>query len=256
MTADFGPVGSIAVRFRPDGKVRERPVPKPCEGRPFRSEAGHWVGKVALRGEGGYFETLAGVAAGERERAFRLRCHFRWPLPQRSPPSLRERVTPQIGFSLGSFFLGSITSLTAGIKEDGRVVVLRAVHAIGRGPGAEVEAGAFEYQGQTPVGRFVQILDAPKRSLITTLPGEHPATATLKPGAPFTGEARYQAISPTDHSLTGTLAVEFPGLVAPLTGPGFFSSLCVISPLKNPRGCDYVEPSWQSGEESATEGRR
>jgi hypothetical protein len=245
-------VGSVAVRFRPDGTVRERGLPRHCEGPPLRREAGHWIGKIDLHGEDGYFAVSTGAVPGVLERRFRLRCRVAKPLPQQPTVSLRERIEPELGYSLGSLLFGSISSLTAGAKEDGREVVFRATHAIGRGPGAEVEAEAFEYQGRTPVGRFVQILDSPPRSLITSLPGEHPASAVLKPGAPFSGEARYRWVSPTDHSLTGSLAVAFPGLRAPLTGPQFFSTLCVISPLKKPLGCDYESPSWQNGEESAT----
>jgi hypothetical protein len=249
--ADFGPVGSLAVRFRPGGKVREGHRLKACEGNPWRWESGRWVGKVALRGEDDYFAVSTHAAAGKLDRSFRLRCRFKHPLKLETPPSLRQRIEPQIGYSIGSLLLGSIASLTAGNREDGRRVVMRASHAIGLGPGAEVEAEAFEYQGETPVGRFVQILDAPSHSFLTSLPGERPASATVKPGAPFTGEASYLAVSPTDHSWTGSLTARFPGLVAPIAGPRFFSSLCVISPLAKPRGCDYEMPDWQSGEESA-----
>jgi hypothetical protein len=256
VTADFGAVGSVAARFRP-GAVRERRPFKECDGKSSRGESGRWVGKVSLHGEGGYFAISTGSAAGERDRTFLLRCHVKRPLPQLPRKSLRQRIEPQIGFSLASLLLGTVSSLQATNKEDGRLVEMRAAHATGRGPGAEVEAGAFEYQGRMPVGRIVQILDAPAGSLVTTLPGEHPATASLKPGTPFSGEATYLATSSTVHSWTGTLAVRFPGLVAPLAGPSFFSSLCVVSPLLKPLGCEFQPPSLQAGEESTTaEGQR
>jgi hypothetical protein len=256
LTADFGAVGSVAVRFRPGGAVHEGRLPKVCEGKPSRRESGRWVGKVSLRGEEGYFAVSTGSAAGEIDRTLRLRCHLDFVLPQRTFESLRERIEPQIGLSFASVLLGTISSVQAAAKEDGRRVEMRAAHATGLGPGAEVEAGAFEYQGPMPVGRFVQVLDAPRGTLVTTLPGEHPATARLKPGAPFTGEASYRAVSPTDHSWTGTLAVRFPGLVSALAGPTFYSSLCVVSPLVKPRGCEFQTPSLQTGEEAATEARR
>lgn len=256
VTADFGAVGSLAVRFRPAGAVRERRPLDGCEGRPSRSESGRWVGKVSLHGEGGYFAVSTGSAEGELDRTFRLRCHVKRPLPQLRPESLRERIEPHIGFSLASLLLGTVSSLQAANREDGRLIEMRAAHATGRGPGAEVEAGAFEYQGRMPVGRIVQILSAPPGSLVTTLPGEHPATATLKPGAPFSGEASYLASSPTDHSWTGTLAVRFPGLVSPLAGPSFYSSLCVVSPLVKLLGCEFQPPSLQANEESTTGARR
>jgi hypothetical protein len=256
VTADFGKVGSLAVRFRPRGSAREERPLKQCEGKPAMGESGRWVGRISLHGEGGYFAVSNGSANGELDRSFRLRCHFKRPLPRPRSESLRERIEPEIGASLVSILLGTVSSLEAVDTEGGRVVALRAAHASGTGPGAEVEAGAFEYQGRMPVGRTVQILKAPAGSLVTSLPGEHPATATLKPGAPFSGEASYLATSPAAHTWTGTLAVRFPGLVAPLAGSGFSSTLCVVSTLVKPSGCEYQAPDLQGAEESTTTGGR
>jgi hypothetical protein len=250
VTADFGAVGSFAVRFRPAGPVKKERLPRMCEGRPSRIESGRWVGKFSLRGEGGYFAISTGLAKGRLERSFRIRCRVKRPLPLPRPKSLIERIEPHIGASIASILLGSSSSLEAESREHGHLIGMRAGHATGRGPGAEVEAGAFEYQGRMPVGRFVQVIDEPPGTLVTTLPGEHPASAILKPGAPFSGEASYLAVSPTEHSWTGTLAVRFPGLKLPLTGSSFYSTLCVISPLVKPLGCLFKSASWQAGEES------
>lgn len=255
VTADFGAVGSIAVRFRA-GSMKERRLPKVCEGKPSREESGTWVGKISLRGEGGYFEASSRAAAGDVDRTFLLNCHFNFPLKLPTPESLRQRTEPQIGASISSVLLGTVSTLEAEAREGGRGIAMRAAHTNGTGPGAEVEAGAFEYQGRMPVGRTVQMLRAPRGTLLTSLPGEHPATATLKPAAPFSGEASYLARSPTDHTWTGDLAVRFPGLVAPLSGPGFFTTLCVVSTLVKPAGCEFQSPSWQSGEEDSTSAAR
>lgn len=252
VTAGFGRVGSIAVRFRRRATISEPHPPEGCEGRPPQRESGRWTGNVALRGEGHYFAVATSSAAGERSRAFRLRCQVKRPFPQARPESLRQTIEPSLGSSLVALLLGTVSSLEAASKEGGRVVEMRAAHATGRGPGAEVEAGAFEYQGRMPVGRFVQILSAPPGSLVTTLPGERPAIATLRPGAPFSGEATYLASSPADHSWTGSLAVRFPGLVSPLAGPSFLSSLCVVSPLVKRFGCESQLPDLQGGEEPMT----
>jgi hypothetical protein len=254
VTADFGAVGSVAVRFRPSGPAKERRPSEGCEGKSSRRESGRWVGQVSLHGEGGYFAIATGSAKGERDRTFRQRCHVKRLRRPPRPESLRERVEPPVGLSLVSILLGNISSLQAVNREGARTVVMRAAHAVGSGPGAEVEAGAFEYQGRMPVGRFVQVLEAPAGSLVTTLPGEHPATATLKPGAPFSGEANYLATSPTTHSWTGSLAVHFPGLTVPLAGSGFYSSLCVVSTLVKPHGCEAQSPSLQPEGESTTAG--
>jgi hypothetical protein len=257
VSADFGVVGSVAVRFHPSGPAREYRPPKECEGKSSRREFGRWVGKVSLRGEGGYFAVSADSVGGELDRTFRQRCHLTHPSPRPRPESLRERIEPDVGASLFSAIFGIVSSLEAVDAEGGRVVVLRAAHANSGGPGAEVEAGAFEYQGRMPVGRIVSVLKAPAGSLLTSLPGERPATATLKPGAPFSGEASYLATSPAVHSWTGTLAVRFPGLTVPLAGEGFSSTLCVVSVLVKPKGCEFQTPDWQGGEEATTtEGRR
>lgn len=79
-------------------------------------------------------------------------------------------------------------------------------------------------------------------TLTTSLPGEKPATAKLKPPWPFQGEGVYLENSATSHSWTGDLAVSLPGLQVPLTGPRFKTSLCVVSPLKVPAGCDFFKP--------------
>jgi hypothetical protein len=254
VTANFGAVGSISARFRPGAGAHDVRLPKRCEGKAPRREPGRWVGGASLRGEGGYFAVATGSAKGERIHSFLTRCRVKHPSPPSRRPSLRERVEPQLGFGLGALLLGTASSLQAVDREPGRQVEVLAAHATGTGPGAEVEAGAFEYQGRMPVGRFVQITGAPPGSLVTTLPGEHPASATLKPGAPFSGEARYLGTSPTTHSWTGTLAVRFPGLEVPLVGKGFYTSLCVISPLIKPQGCEFQTPSLQGGGESTTAG--
>jgi hypothetical protein len=257
VTADFGAIGSVAVRFRPGGAARERRPFKGCEGKSSRSESGRWVGNLSLHGEGGYFTVSTGSAGGELDRSFRLLCHVKHPLPQPRPESLRERVEPPIGLNIGAIIFGDSASLESVHKEGGRQVEVRASHATGSGPGAAVEAAAFEYQGRMPVGRFVLTSKNPRGSLVTSLPGEHPTTATLQPGAPFSGEGTYLATSPTTHSWTGTLAVRFPGLTVPLAGAGFYTSLCVVSPLVKPHGCQEQSPSLQGGEEPTTAvGRR
>jgi hypothetical protein len=254
VSADFGAVGRVAVHFRADGAPKTFKQLKGCTGRRSQSETGNWVGKVSLRGEGGYFAISTGSAPGERDRTFLTRCQVKRTVAPPKPESLRERIEPEVGGSLVSLLAGTASNLEAVNAGDGRWVELRAAHANGSGPGAEVEAGEFEYQGKMPVGRLVQTLEAPAGTLVTSLPGERPATATLKPGAPFSGEASYLATSPASHSWTGTLAVRFPGLVEPLTGPEFTSSLCVVSLLLQPKGCEYQPPDLQGSEESSSAG--
>lgn len=87
-------------------------------------------------------------------------------------------------------------------------------------------------------------------TLSTSPPGVHPATATLAPPPPFHGSATFFENTAVSHSWTGTLGIALPGLDLPLTGPEVLTSLCVLSPLRAPKGCDFtrgqkpLEPAW------------
>ncbi len=248
LRARFGSIGTVSLRFRPDGKERHGILTKNCSGRPPREEGGSFVGRVSLRGEDDYFHVSARRARGVLGRTFRLRCRVNHQALAYPPPSLRELVEPQIT-AFG--FEASLVALTAGSHTQGREVGLRASHVDGSSAGAELQAAEFEYQGKMPVGRTAWMGQSPAGTLRSTLSGEHPATATLEPAAPFSGAAEYVGSSPTSHSWTGTLAVQFPGLAQPLAGPDFYSDLCVISPLRDPGGCDFVPPDMQFAEPAA-----
>lgn len=247
LRAHFGHVGSIAVRFRPEGKVRSGRNGGRCTGRRPREESGSFVGRVSLRGEDDYFHLASRRGHGYLERSFRLRCFVKHHRPTYPPESLREAVEPSLSFSAGSNG-GSLATLEVAAREGHRRIALRAAHMQGAPPGAEVHAITFEYQGKMPVGRSAEASQAPAGTLLSTLPGERPATASLAPPAPFSGEGRYVGTSPTSHSWTGTLAVQFPGLLQPLAGPEFASTFCVVSPLVERYGCDFQLPDWQWAE--------
>lgn len=247
LRAHFGRVGSISVRFRPEGKGRSGQEGDSCAGRRPREESGSFVGHISLRGEGDYFQIASSKAEGSLNRRFRLRCFVKHHRSSYPPESLREAVEPSLGFGAGSNG-GSLAMLEVGARQGHRGIALRAAHMQGAPPGAEVHAITFEYQGKMPVGRSAEAAQAPAGTLLSTLPGERPATATLAPPAPFSGEGRYVGTSPTSHSWTGTLAVQFPGLLQPLAGPEFASTFCVVSPLVERYGCDFQPPDWQWAE--------
>lgn len=247
LRARFGRVGSISVRFRPEGKGRPGQGGDSCAGRRPREESGSFVGHISLHGEGGYFHLASRRAEGSLDRRFRLRCLVRHRRPYYPPESLREMVEPSLGFFAGGNG-GSLVMLEVEAREGSRGIALRAAHMQGSPPGAEAHAATFEYQGKMPVGRSAEVSQAPAGTLLSTLPGERPPTATLKPPAPFSGEGRYVGTSPTSHSWTGTLAVQFPGLLQPLAGPEFASTFCVVSPLVDRYGCDFKPPDWQWAE--------
>jgi hypothetical protein len=249
LRADFGAVGSISVRFRPDGKGRSRKKEGNCTGRARREEDGSFVGRISLHGEGGYFHFAANRVGGTLDRQFRLRCHVKHLQLSYPPESLREAVVPGMTIPFGAGGGGSLASLLVGANEGGREVGLRVDHFAGQREGAAVQLVELEYQGKMPVGRGAAIEQSPPGTFLTTLPGEHPATATLKPPAPFSGKAEYVATSPISHNWTGDLAVQFPGLLQPLTGPEFASTLCVARAFGSRFGCDFTPPDWQWTEE-------
>ncbi len=244
--ARFGRVGSIAVRFVPSGKPRLGRQEKGCEGPPPRTEEGSFVGVVSLRGEGGYFKVSAHSATGRLERTFRETCRVRHVETKVPPVSLRAAVQATRRLVLGSF-TSTLASVLAGGSEGGREVLVRAAHDEGS-PSASLSAIAFEYQGKMPVERTAWLPSTPAGTFVTTLPGEHPATAAVKGTGPFTGEAEYVGASRLSHEWTGDLTAHFPGLVQPLTGPHVYSSLCVVSTLVDPNGCEAVPPDWQGPE--------
>jgi hypothetical protein len=148
---------------------------------------------------------------------------------------------------LSSFFSteGSIALLYASARRHGRFVGVTAGHREGAPPGAELRFGSFESRGAMAIGRYA-LAEAPQGTLLTSLPGEHPATATLAPPAPFFGEARYREKSAHAGTWTGDLGIDLAGLRLPLTGSGFHARLCVLNPLKTRSGCDFfkAEPEY------------
>jgi len=254
VSARFGPIGSLSLRFRPGSKKPHLGhLEKHCTGAKPRSEFGSFVGHLELHGEGGYFDVSADGGSGELQRTFTERCrvsgHKKSP---RLVESLREAVEPPLGLVVLLNFTSSLSTLWAvSDEEGGRQVVFRAAHLEGTPAGAETIASAFEYDGKMPIGRLVWAPSSPAGSLVTSLPGEHPSTATVKSVAPFSGAAEYLGVSADSHEWTGDLAVQFPGLRQPLTGPDFGTSLCVASTLLVRLGCDYAEPNFKGSEAEA-----
>lgn len=236
LRARFGPIGRVALRFQPGGKARVGRRAKHCRGPRPQTEFGVYRGSVSLRGEGGYFHLRTRAAAGTRSRTFRLSCAHGQAHQVRSK-ALYEYVSPYESF-ITTNGGGNIALLRAVSEAGGRYVSVRASHFQGSGPGAEVRASTLEQRPGMAISRTVEV-NGEAGTLLTTLPGEHPATATLAPPAPFHGRAEYAENSATSHRWTGTLAVSLPGLEVPLTGAGFATSLCVLSPFKVRLPCDF-----------------
>jgi hypothetical protein len=236
LRARFGSIGRVDLSFRPSGKTKVGHSAKHCRGRRPQTEYGEYYGTVSLRGEHGYFHLHAHTVTGTRSQTFRLSC-ARGQAVKDKARSLYGYVAPNLGFSVSSAG-GSIALLLAASRHDGRFVYLRAAHMQSANPGAEVQVGAVERAPGMAIGHGA-VVEGGEGTLLTSLPGVHPATATLAPPAPFHGEANFVENGPTSHSWTGTLGVKFPGLDLPLTGRSYGTSLCVESPFKTRLPCDF-----------------
>lgn len=228
--ARFGSLGRVSLRFRPSGRIRKRGPQPGCEGGSETTENGRFVGHLGFRGMGNYFRVSSAKGEAYIAHSPRLRCKKGQAL-ESHPRSLRKYVAPTPLFPDES----SIALLYSSTRSHGRYVGITAMHPEGSPPGADVELGIVEPRHGMAIGHGVY-LNGPPGTLLTSLPGAHPATATLAPPAPFHGKAVY---SEESGAWTGTLGVKLAGLNLPLTGPGFHVHLCVVNPLRDRDGCDF-----------------
>lgn len=241
MRARFGSIGRVDLRFQPSGKTKRGRPQRGCRGPRSVIELGRVRGTASLRGEGGYFRVERTGGSAELERSPRLVCARGRAQNIRPDVSLRDLVAPDFELEEGVFLGAPVAALNAVAKVEGRFIALRATHYESLAPEPVVQVGTLESGGGMAIGRGAWII-APKRTLRTSLPGERPPSATLTPPAPFRGTASFSALSPTANAWTGSLSVRLPGLEVPLTGPRFSTDLCVVSPLKQPRGCGPGDP--------------
>jgi len=239
--ARFPSLGRASLRFYPSGRRRVQPLPSHCRGKPTVIQYGRFRGTFSFEGEGGYFKREAHSAAGMLRRSSRSVCR-KGEGRQGLGNSLWDYVAP--GFEFGySSSGGTISLLYAAADEGGRTIGIRAAHYEGAPPGAEIQLQALEWgRAGMAIGRAAFIDSRVPGTFVTSMPGVHPAFATLAPPAPFYGEGSYIESSSTSHGWTGTLGVSLPGLDLPLTGEQFKTSLCVVSPLRTPSGCDFAKP--------------
>jgi len=230
--ARFGSLGRVSLRFRPGGQTSKDDPQPGCEGESETTEEGRFVGRLRFRGEGNYFHVSSAKGKAYLVHSPRLRCK-KGLATDPHPKSLRKYVAPSPFFSDRE----SIALLYSSTRRQGRYVGITAMHAEGAPPGADVELGIVEARHGMAIGHGVY-LDGPAGTLLTSLPGVHPATATLAPPAPFYGKAAY---SEESGAWTGTLGVRLAGPNLPLTGPGFNVHLCVVNPLKDKDGCDFFK---------------
>jgi len=239
--ARFPSLGRVSLRFEPSGKRRVHRGSSRCRGRRGVREEGTFRGTVSLEGEDGYFRAKAHSGEGILDRSFRRVCKTRGDVyPGDLVRPLWSYVASGFSFKFSSIG-GTVALLYAVADEGGRYIGIRAAHYEGAPPGAEIQLQTLEWRSGMAIGRLAYLEGGAPGTLTTSMPGVHPAFATLAPPSPFHGEGDFYENSATSHSWTGTLGVSLPGLDLPLTGEEFKTSLCVVSPLKTPDGCDFVK---------------
>jgi len=243
--ARFGSLGRVDLRFRPGGRVNRDDPQSGCEGGMETARFGSFVGRLRFRGSGNYFHVSSSKGKAFVAHSPRLRCEA-GQAEGVTGGSLRGYVTPSPLISDND----SIALLDASGHRHGRQVRISAVHEEGSPPGAEIQLGIAESRHGMAIGHGIYFEGA-RGTLLTSLPGAHPATATLSPPAPFFGKGVY---SEENQSWSGSLGVKVAGLKVPLTGPGFHVHLCVANALKDRNGCEYFKGEPAADERAARPG--
>jgi hypothetical protein len=207
--ADFGALGSVAMRFQPSGKVTHSRRHRHCLGPDrYTIHFGVFVGSVRFRGEGGYTSARVNRVKG-------------------------KEITPRLLFCPDTFFEeirqeqrtrakdknAKLTRLEAGLRSG---LTAREFGAAAKGGKAGFFAVSEESLGALAVFRLAVVRASPATFAFDNAL----SLAGVTPPAPFSGSASFQR-APTGAKIwAGSLAVSFPGEPGvPLTGPRFRTQL-------------------------------
>jgi hypothetical protein len=210
ISASFGSMGKVSVRFRPSGQVAESKPRRHCRGADhFTSDLGVYVGSIRFSGENDYLSLRAHRAKGRIRSPLHLRCtdvRFHRIEGRRARP---VRNTP----------FGDITLLGASQRHGVSAVEFFALQLRQR-----TLFVAVTEQGR---GRMAEIRYAVAVAADKTFTFDDARTsATLQPPAPFLGRGDYHAAADGTTSWSGSLSASFPGAPRlPLAGPEFKATL-------------------------------
>jgi hypothetical protein len=208
----FRGLGHIVGRFVGGGKPYGSQA---CEGSSEgESESGHFVGRLVLHGSGGYGTWRATRVSAEVTRG----CGAETTRAESVPKTLFGYLGgygPE--FSGGGNGPNSVlVARTPGRKRSAELLAL----VYGSGPEESLTfiAYADEYLGHGVVcERWAKRSQIPRRDQFEIAPGAaHPPSATLKPPAPFSGEATY---SRKGQVFVGDLKIHLLGRTVSLAGP-------------------------------------
>ena len=214
LTAKFGHLGVVSVRFHPSGRLRARELADTssgCSGNPRKvvDQLGTFVGEIRFRGEEGFAEVAASHATGRAGPIQRQSCKRRTSssksqlartrVTRRIKPRLRA-IAP-VGRDLLDFragrgaisSLGALTSgvdLSAGNLPEGGVPF--SVVSIERKQAMQIARVAIAKGGVSSFRR-----------------GERMTAATVSPPLPFSGVGHFRSCP--ERAWSGSLSVSLPG---------------------------------------------
>lgn len=223
-------IGRVAVRFHQLGKAKH--VAILCPKAPTVVRPGFFVGTIRLRGEQGYTKVSATRAKGTLSEAPGAKCDPRQ--RPRQPTLLRAPKRNDPKFLSIQAKAGNVEVIagesSGGKKSLSLLGALRSRHH----DGMLIENAVLRF-GSEP-------------AILPTEDVEFPTTATVQPGAPFSGSATFEFSDSKTSTWTGDLAVELPGVgKVSLAGPRFRSQYCVnkrcVGSLPPESGSDYSNGS-------------
>jgi hypothetical protein len=230
---DIGKVAKVQGHFIPDGPADAGHHSRFCDGRAPVSESGHFQGRIVFRGEGGYLRVRARRAEEHVSRSFRLRCKHGH---AEKFKNLFPGLFGYLGSPAGTFSNRDGTILFVHTRDDRRITEFAALHHLSE-QSSTFKAATLEWlPGEVAAMRWAELWRVAVQTFTTSLPQLHPATATVRPLAPFDGEATY---SRATHGFEGDLSVDFPGLELPLAAPTSDAGICVFTRRMLDRVCDF-----------------
>jgi hypothetical protein len=206
-----------------------------CSGPAPVTESGVFRGRILFKGEGDYLRVRVHRAPEYVSRSFKLHCkHGHAGKFQNLVPGLFG----YLGNPAGTFSNRDGTFPTARTRDDPdhRVTEFFAFHHLFE-QSSTFKAATLEWlPGEVAAVRWAEVWRVAVKTFTLAPPERHPASATVRPPAPFKGEAIYSRAS---HHLEGDLSVSFPGLTLPLASPSSDAGTCALTRQMLERVCDF-----------------
>jgi hypothetical protein len=220
LEVEFGAVGTVSLDFRSSGDIRIGHDPEGCTGERPHREAGTFRGRIALRGEGGYFALHGSEARGVRVRTFPLSCEPGHGAPVTEGEPLAPYVTPTL--IPGTRAHAVLETITEG---EGLIAGLDAW----QGSYDYVQGGVVEARPGLAVGHY-SFIGFPIL-LRTSRSGPGRLSGTVD-------SATYNGDPTQPETWSGTLEAELPGgRDVLLDGPDSRTRLCVGASLEGAAEC-------------------